>query len=365
MRRTLAALLLLTACSAPAPPRAAAPSPTPPQPATLAAPTGDRPVGTAVLHLTDGSRPDPWNLDAEARELRVTLWYPSGEGEGERAAYMSPRESELTLAGTGAAAVPPDILSRTVVHATTNAPATGRFPLVVLSPGFTKPVSSLTSLAEDLASRGYVVAGVDHPYENHATTLADGTVAECLACDSDTDPGFGAGVVGIRAADVSFVLDELLKRKPALIDRTRIAMAGQSIGGASALAAMAADPRIDAGINLDGTTYARLPGGLDRPFLFMGTPEHAPGGRDGSWDRDWKLLTGWRHWITVTGADHQSFTDLPQLQGALGLKPLAGAPTAARLAEITRTYVAAFLDEHLRSRPQSLWKAPISGTTSG
>ncbi|TKK87147.1 alpha/beta hydrolase [Herbidospora galbida] len=360
MRRTLAVLIVLTACSAPAPPRSAAPSPTPPRPATLAAPTGEHPVGTTVLHLTDASRPDPWNLDAGARELRVTLWYPSGRGAGERAAYMSPRESELTLAGSGAAGVPPDILSRTVVYATTDAPAPGRHPLVVLSPGFTKPVSTLTSLAEDLASRGYVVAGVDHTYENYATTLADGAVAECLACDSDTDPGFGTGVVGNRAADVSFVLDELLKKKPAMIDPTRIAMAGQSIGGASALAAMAADPRIDAGINFDGTTYARLPRGFARPFLFVGTPQHAPGGRDHSWDRDWNLLKGWKRWLTVTGADHQSFTDLPQLQSALGLKPLAGTPGAARLAEITRTYVAAFLDEHLRSRPQPLWAGPSS-----
>ncbi|GLX94561.1 esterase [Herbidospora sp. NBRC 101105] len=358
MRRTLAVLLLLTACSTPAAPRSAAPSPRPPEPATLAAPTGEHPVGTTVLHLTDASRPDPWNPDAKARELRVTLWYPGGRGEGRRAAYMSPRESELTLAGSRAASVPPDILSRTVVHATTDAPAKGRFPLVVLSPGFTKPVSTLTSLAEDLASRGYVVAGVDHTYESHATTLADGEVAECLACDSDTDPGFGTGVVANRAADVSFVLDELLAGKPDLIDPTRIAMAGHSIGGASALAAMAADKRVDAGVNLDGTTYARLPRGLARPVLFVGTPEHAPGGRDPSWDRDWALLTGWKRWLVVTGADHQSFTDLPQLQGALGLKSPPGAPSAARLAEITRAYVVAFLDEHLKSRPQPLWKGP-------
>ncbi len=39
-------------------------------------------------------------------------------------------------------------------------------PLIVLSPGFTMPRSTLTALAEDLASHGYVVAGVDHTYES-------------------------------------------------------------------------------------------------------------------------------------------------------------------------------------------------------
>ncbi|WP_061291624.1 alpha/beta hydrolase family protein [Herbidospora cretacea] len=365
MRRLLAALLVLTACSPPAPPRPAAAPPPSPGPVTLAAPTGDHPVGTRVLHLTDASRADPWNLDAEARELRVTLWYPAGRGEGERAAYLSKEESDLVMKGSRAVGD----LSTTIVHATTGPPAAGRFPLVVLSPGFTKPVSTLTSLAEDLASRGYVVAGIDHTYESYATTLADGTVAGCLACDSDTDPGFGTGVVRSRAADVSFVLDELLESDVA--DPSKIAMVGQSIGGASALATMASDRRVRAGVNLDGTTYARLPHGLDRPFLFVGTPQHAPGGRDTSWDRDWRLLTGWKRWLVVKGADHQSFTDLPQLMPALGLKPLPGAPSAERLAEITRTSVASFLDEHLKSRPgrvehPEVWvarTAASSGTT--
>jgi predicted dienelactone hydrolase len=35
-------------------------------------------------------------------------------------------------------------------------------PEVVLSPGFTVSRSTLTALAEDLASHGYVVAGIDH-----------------------------------------------------------------------------------------------------------------------------------------------------------------------------------------------------------
>ncbi|GAB1821676.1 alpha/beta hydrolase [Herbidospora sp. RD11066] len=358
MRRLLALLLVVTACSAPLPPRSAVTTP-PPVPATLTAPTGEHPVGTAVLHLTDRSRPDPWNLDAEARELKVTLWYPGERAGGERAAYMTPEESELVLKGSRVESARPDILSRTAVYATTTTPAPGKFPLVILSPGFTKPVSTLTSLAEDLASRGYVVAGIDHTYESYATTLADGTVAGCLACDSDTDPGFGTATARSRAADVSFVLDELLSTRDE-IDASRIAMAGQSIGGASALAAMAADRRIDAGVNLDGTTYARLPRDFARPFLFVGTPQHISGGRDTSWDRDWKLLTGWKRWLVVQGTDHQSFTDLPQLAGALGMRQPPGTPSAARLADITRTYVAAFLDEHLKSHLQPLLKGASS-----
>ncbi|MFC6084756.1 alpha/beta hydrolase family protein [Sphaerisporangium aureirubrum] len=370
MRQILAvaaglAVLAASACSAPAPPRSAATaSATPTGPVTLPAPTGGRPVGTTVLYLTDTSRADPWNLDAAARELKVTLWYPAERGDGPRAPYMTAKESELLMKGSGLAGAPYDTLSRTRTNAVQDAAPAGRgLPLVVLSPGFTKPVSTLTALAEDLASRGYVVAGIDHTYENYATTFPGGRVAECLACDSDTDPGFGTGLVQVRAADVSFVLDRLPSEwdGSGVVDRSRIAMVGQSIGGAGAVAAMLKDSRVRAGIDMDGTTYARIPkGGFSRPFMFMGSPQHVPGGRDNSWDRDWKLLTGWKRWLVLTGAEHMSFTDGPLLVDALGDKPLPGVLPAARAAELTRTYVAAFLDRHLRSRRQPLLDGPSS-----
>jgi dienelactone hydrolase len=360
-----AALVVLaaSACSAPTPPRSAAPSAPPTGPATLPTPTGAHPVGTTALYLKDASRPDPWNLDVEARELKVTLWYPTKQRDGQRAPYMTPKESELTLKGSGITGVPYDTLSKTRTNAIKDAEPAGRkLPLVVLSPGFTKQASTLTSLAEDLASRGYVVAGIDHTYENYATTFADGRVAECLACDSDTDVGFGTGVVQGRAADVSFVLDQLTSKWAGsdLIDRARIAMVGQSIGGASAMAAMLKDSRVRAGINMDGTMYARIPkSGFSQPFMFIGTPEHIPGGRrDNSWDRDWKLLTGWKRWLVLSRTEHLSFTDSPLLASALGIKPTYGLLPASRSAELTRTYVAAFLDQHLQGKRQPLLAKP-------
>ncbi|WP_245789806.1 hypothetical protein [Streptosporangium canum] len=210
MRQILAAatglvVLAASACSAPTPPRSAAPSATPTGPATLPAPTGAHLVGTTALYLKDASRPDPWNLDVDARELKVTLWYPTEQRGGQRAPYMTPKESELTLRRLGIGGVPNDTLSKTRTNTVKDAEPAGRnLPLVVISPGFTNPMITLTSLAEDLASRGYVVAGIDHTYESYATTFPGGRVAECLACDSDTDPGFGTGVVAGRAADVSF-----------------------------------------------------------------------------------------------------------------------------------------------------------------
>lgn len=356
----LAALLALTACSAPAPSAyTRKPSTTP---ATLPAPTGTQPVGATTVHLKDSTRTDPW-VPGVKRELMVTLWYPAKTSDGRRAPYMTAKESELLLKGGRINVTQPGILSGTRTNAGKDAPPAGArhsLPLVVLSPGFTKARTSLTTLGEDLASRGYVVAAIDHTHENYATTFPDGRIAPCAACDVDDEWGFGRKVAEGRAADVSFVLDQLTGANPpwaggTLIDPARIGMAGQSIGGAATLATLITDKRVRAGIDMDGTAYATIPkGGLRKPFMFLGEKgAHSPGGRDNSWDRDWKLLTGWKRWLVVSGATHQTFNDLPVLADTLGVK-LGGTLTAARSVEVTRAYVSAFFDQHLGKRSQPL-----------
>jgi predicted dienelactone hydrolase len=141
-------------------------------PLYLPGPTGPRPVGTTSLHLTDGSRPDPWVPAANARELMVSLWYPAMPSDGPRAPYMTAAESGLQLTSRGITGVPPDALSTVRTNAVSEAATAGQpgtLPLIVLSPGFTNSRSALTALAEDLASHGYVAAGIDHTYESLAT----------------------------------------------------------------------------------------------------------------------------------------------------------------------------------------------------
>src|SRR5215469_12669552 len=347
----------------------------------LPAPTGRYPAGAVSVWLTDASRPDPWVSGVNARELMVSLWYPAVPSDGRRARYMTPAESGLQLTSRGITGIPPDTLSTVETNAVSGARPAGRqhsLPLVVLSPGFTNSRSALTALAEDLASHGYVVAGIDHTYESHATAFPDGRVTTCLAREAprrDRKDEVAAG----RAADVSFVLDELTGAHPAypgagLIDPSRIAMAGHSAGGAAAIAAMLADSRIRAGIDMDGSTAAPIPDeGLARPFLFLGKQSNYTPGSGGAvttlrdwkllrgavitWERDWELLTGWKRWLVVTGAVHASFTDLALLADQAGIDIGAGL-SGARSLDITRAYVRAFFDQHLRGRPQALLDQP-------
>ena len=285
---------------------------------------------------------------------------------------MTALESERYLARQNIPNLPLDALGTVRTNAVLDARPKGRrHSLIVLSPGFTNSRATPSSLAEDLASHGYVVAVVDHTYENRATTFPDGRVTGCAACEVDDLPGFWVKLVHSRAADVSFVLDELTARHPKwrigkrrawnLIDPSRIAMAGHSAGGASTIHAMLADPRIRAGIDIDGSTHVPIPDpGLSRPFMFMGSTDSytpgAPGPYD-NWKDDWQQLSGWKRWIMVTGTVHQSFTDVGVFAGQLGID--IGATIDANLAlAITRAYTRAFFDLHIRGTPQPLMTAP-------
>ncbi|GAA2214066.1 alpha/beta hydrolase [Nonomuraea monospora] len=309
----------------------------------LPEPTGSKPVGTTTLHLTDKSRPDPWNPEALHRELLVSLWYPAKKAAGRRAPYMTAQESAAVLKGFPVA---PETLTKVTTHARLKAPAAaGRRPLVIMSPGFSFPRATLTSLAEDFASRGYLVAAVEHTYESVATTFPDGRTTTCLACVDGQDH---AKVAASRVKDVRFVLDELIGggwgRR---IDRSRIAMVGHSVGGYAAAQAMLADGRIRAGVNLDGTFRVNEP--LKRPFMLIGAPKsHAPGGTDESWKQAWRNLAGWKRWITVDGTDHSAFVDYAVLRPQVGLP--GQALDGGRALEITRAHLAGFLDRHLLGR---------------
>ncbi|WP_433257625.1 alpha/beta hydrolase family protein [Streptosporangium sp. CA-135522] len=350
-------------------PASAGLSPTSSSTPYLPKPTGTHAIGTTSLYLKDTSRPDPWVPEAKARELMISLWYPAKSPGRHRAQYMTPKESELLLRSGEITTVPLDVLSKTRTNAFSDAEPEGRkhgLPLVVLSPGFTKPRSELTALAEDLASRGYVVAAIDHTYENVATTFPDGRVATCVTCEIKKDPAWWEKLGRSRAADVSFVLDRLTGSHPKwkgarLIDPSRIAMAGHSAGGASTIPTMLTDSRVRAGIDMDGTTQAPIPdGGLSRPFLFLGKQSsYTPGQGEAAatWERDWKQLNGWKRWLMVTGAEHTSFTDLGVLVDQLGIE--SGAElSGVRSMEITRAYVRAFLDQHLLKKPQPLLNKP-------
>ncbi|GAA1980904.1 hypothetical protein [Catenulispora subtropica] len=359
----------------------------------LPAPQGRYATGESTFRLVDDKRADPWVPTQPYRELMISVFYPASHTGHHATTNQFPKAvaDAVGPALEGNFELPPGLVdwAATRTHSVADAPmAEGRFPVVLYSPGAGDARDWNVSLVEDLASRGYVVVTIDHTGEGPAVQFPDGHVVgngplmdlAGQAVRNGTMAQFLENLVKVRVADTRLVLDRLATlphRLTAGMDLTRIGMFGQSGGGFTAASTMFADPRIKAGINMDGTMeYAseadgRHPSeveqlGLDRPFLLMGSS--GAGGsdvhRELSWATFWQHQRGWKADVTLQQSEHASYTDaealLPQLAGrvpdATLIKAIGTAdPKQARTGVTAdRAVVASFFNRFLKGHDDHL-----------
>ncbi|WP_194825868.1 hypothetical protein [Nocardia sp. XZ_19_231] len=300
----------------------------PPQP-RLPEPTGPYAVGSEIFRWVDEQRPEPMTAADDRRNVVVQAWYPTEVESGRQWVYLD-GHGRLPSRVSG---IPGFLLSdhHVETHATADVPisaAKDRWPVVLFSPGYGAPRAFYTGLIADLASRGFVVLAVDHPYESAVTELADGTIATTVENMSADDPDgtrYMAERLETRTADLRFVLDQLAR--PELlgpladrVDLGNLSAAGHSFGGATALSALSTDHRLTAAANIDGTLYGALPErSLTRPVLLIESDRAETGHSQSYLDGNRSLLErlrapGFRY--EISKADHYSFTDVPQFLAA-------------------------------------------------
>lgn len=333
-------------------------------------PTGRHAVGRERVVLVDDARPELHTAEAgDVRSVPVLLWYPAEAETGDAAAYVDELDSisgglveSGSLSGIQVAALPL-VRTRALEGAAMTA---GRHPVIVLSPGNETNVAFYASLAEELASHGYFVVGVDHPFQVAATTVADGQVA---IYDTEMDRGDPAESVAAkieeRVADVMFVLDSFrsgdAKLAPfvANADLNRIGLLGHSNGGLTAFEMCRVDTSVDACLNMDGQGAGGPFGaqsdasGPPKPTLFL-TKETVmhPTIRERFEAARSPMVRA-----VVPDASHDSFTDGPLFHP--GINPIT--TTAQRVMTSVRSVTLAFFDQWLnekRDRPYDGLVAP-------
>jgi len=322
--------------------------------AVVPSPSKSSPVGTRIMDLTDSTRDDPFLGDGTKRELLARFWYPASLDKGcNPAQYAS---TAVWSYSSQLAGVPfPEVKANSCL----DAPITdGAHPVVIFTHGYTGTFTDYTFLFEDLASRGYVVASVDHTYEATAVEFPDGRfVKSVLGSHWDgtwqTDEQTLSFAVSVRFGDLRFVVDELERlnaesgspfaRK---LDTSRLAVAGHSLGGMTALPALLQDTRFRAGILIDGWPDS-LTTPTDTPVLILaaGHQQWSDGER-GLWDN----LRGPRLAVNLRGSEHVTPSDLVWLaKGAVKTGTMGPEKTIAAV----RDYIAAFLDVNLRGKPMA------------
>jgi len=319
-------------------------------------PTGASSVGTRVVQLVDSSRREPYVTNGRMRELLVRFWYPASLAEGcKPAEYTSP----------GVWSYFSELIGVQLPVVTTNscmdAPvAEGQHPIVVFTHGYTGTFTDYTFLFEDLASRGYVVASVDHTYEATAVEFPDGRLVESIPGShfvntSGNDANELAFAVSVRLDDLKFVINELRRMNGTAtgsfagrLKTSRIALAGHSLGGVTALFGAQADPCVKAAIMLDGVAPETPAKSITAAVLLLtaGHEEWSDGEQ-----RLWNTLSGQRFALNIRGAEHLTPTDLVWLaKGAIKTGTMGQDKTIAAI----RDYIAAFLDISLRGEPANL-----------
>jgi dienelactone hydrolase len=335
----------------------------PPTAFHLPPPSGHFDVGTKALHLVDHARLDPFATTPQPREVMAQAWYPARSVHGApRARYLPPAAAAIFEADGG---FPAGLIANMRLDAHRDAsphPEPHGFPVVVFSPGLGLTGSSATTVVTDLASHGYVVVTLDHPYDSLVVEFPDGRLV-LRSIPEDGDPSAKARYVATRAADARFVVGQLEDRLGPVADLRRAGMFGHSIGGATTAQVLGDDHRFHAGIDLDGSVYEPAASNqLHRPFMLVGGDYHHRG-NDHTWAQFWAGLTGWRRDLGITGMGHLDFTDyrpfMDQLGGTVGFPPeLFGPLDGARALDVTRAYVRAFFDRHLAGRGGQLVERP-------
>lgn len=332
----------------------------------LPKPTGKYVVSQTVFRWVDPSRREVLTDDPDDfREVIATSWYPAEPGTGAIAPYFpgfSTVSKSLIESGEVAQWEVMGlrfIRSRNLSNAELANSALS-YPVMILSPGNGTNIEFYTILASEIASHGYIVVGLNHPYDVAAVELSNGRVADYdkdqWLLEPSDHQAYTAERIKVRTVDVLFVLDQLEilnssagSRFAGKLDLNSVAIAGHSLGGITASEACKEDSLFRACLNFDGLQRGG-PFSMDataippeQPFLFLTKESQLPPKLIESFES-----TSESYWVVIHGASHQSFTDGPVLQPSI----LPG--RSNEIMRLIQQYTVAFLDHTLMGEPPDI-----------
>ena len=360
---------------------------------TLPPVTGSFAVGKITAHWTDESRVEPLSPNHEPRELMVDIWYPAESSNAVPADYLDEGAYEKALGADGFQNFfreSSETLRKGVkTHAFAAAPyarSAPQSPVLIFSPGGGMVREVYAAQLEDLASHGYVVAAISHPYDAIVTLFPDGRRIAYSDKRWPATPSVegeaNLNQLDWHANDIRFALDELTRANLASssalpfaghLDLSRVGAFGHSFGGIAAAHACQLDRRFKACLNEDGVVAKRplflddRGWAMDQAFMLilhdpatrpltdkevaeMKMPRQRIEALVRKVDADQEAAlrnTGngsYRVRLRSEKVEHMDFSDLP----LLGARDRSDAEKRAAILATVRSYVLAFFDQYLR-----------------
>jgi hypothetical protein len=256
------------------------------------------------------------------------------------------------------------------------------YPLLIMEPGLGPAIPDYTVLAENLASHGYIVVGINPTFSSNLVVFPNGRVV--TRSNKGTIPDnatraqadqIASSLLNVWSGDVTFVLNQLesINISPSSpfyqrLDLGHVGIFGHSFGGATVLAVCQKDSRCKAGADLDGTPFgSERSTPLPVPFLLI-SGDYSTGCDHNC--VEFRQITELGHPgnvydLSVKGTRHFNFSDLP-LRFLPAVRPIFqaahffGAIEPARGEEITGAYLLAFFNRCLKGEDSGL----LNGTSS-
>ena len=361
---------------------------------TFPEPAGMYTVGTTSFSITDHSRPEIHSASlTDKRELFLEIWYPADSSglldeDSKKTLWSELYEGDRDLVSflTGYLdAIPTNSFVDLPPNRTE-----GPYPLIIFNHGLQMFTSQNTMLMEELASNGYVVVSIAHPFESLKVNMAkSGTVipefitsfekfnegmawiretsqAVIVAQDSiskmlDRKQRADIMLEAIASSEVNksvdlwvedncFILDRVLYGSglphglSKVIDTTSIGIMGMSVGGATATEVAKSDDRIKAAINVDGLQYgSRNHMSLNLPFAMIYSS-------DGAGLNDFLYLQSKDDYYEyyLNQAKHADLTDLTLVWPILSIYGQLGPQNGMVMVQNTNRLILNFWDHYLK-----------------
>ena len=323
----------------------------------------------------DPKKPKPAELPRYDRALTLEVWYPAAKGaSGTNSLDVFLRDGKTQVNLTGKA-------KRDA------APDEGKFPLVLISHGYPGNRFLLSHLAENVASKGYVVVSIDHSESTYRNKAAFGSTL----VNRSHDQLFTLGEIGKMSKNSDSFLN-------GLVDVSTTGLIGYSMGGYGAVISAGGGvtqksvdyawggPHGTLGVHLSGSdTHNDLPDariktaiafapwgmklgfwdaeslkGVNIPMMFVaGSVDDVAGYKNGV-RAIWKNATNVdRSLLTYDNANHnagapipapeESFKDDADLGFNVSEHYTDAVWNTTRMNNIAQHFITAWLDKHLKS----------------